>query len=280
MLAEQLGAELTLLHVVPLTESDRMLEQDMERAREHLESRAKPPLWLHGRSPRVRVRSGRAARTLVETATELDADLVVLGTHRKRLVGDALAGTIAERLLSELSCPVLSVRRMPSDAYRNVLLALNQSNASANAIRAAEALVLHGNTRASVVYGYQAPSEEMISLGDRKKSRAQASLRALLEQASNDPSRYDLILENAMPTLAVQQVVTRLKPDLLIVGTRGRGRWNRAVLGSIASRILSRARLDVLAVPDRFQAASEATRRIVSSASASGSESTFAGKQR
>jgi nucleotide-binding universal stress UspA family protein len=77
-------------------------------------------------------------------------------------------------------------------------------------------------------------------------------LHDLLERASSDPSRYELILENATPATAVQHVVSRLKPDLLVVGTRGRGRWNRALLGSVASQILSRAKLDVLAVPDRF----------------------------
>jgi nucleotide-binding universal stress UspA family protein len=264
MLAKQLGAALTLLHVVPLTESERMLEQDIERARERLDSLARPPLWRHGRAPRVCVRTGRAARVLIDTATELGADLIVLGTHRRRLVGDALAGTIAQRLLSELRCPVLSVRRMPWHAYRNVLFALNHSKASANAVRAAEELVLAESTRASVVHAYRPPYEEMVTLGGvawpvadaylegGRKEHARASLHDLLERASSDPSRYELILENATPATAVQHVVSRLKPDLLVVGTRGRGRWNRALLGSVASQILSRAKLDVLAVPDRF----------------------------
>jgi nucleotide-binding universal stress UspA family protein len=238
IIARRLDAELTLLYVAPLTESQRLLVEDMERARKHLESLAQPSRWQHGPSPHVCVRSGRAARILIETATQLGAGLVVLGTHRERM-GDAIAGTLAERLLSKLRCPVLIVRRWPWHAYRNVLLALNRSHASANAVRAAEALVLPASARASVVYACRTPYEQ------RK------SLRDLLEGASDDPSRYDHILGNEGPTAAVQDVARLLRPDLVVVGTRGRGRWRRAWVGSVANRILSKASSDVLAVPDR-----------------------------
>ncbi|MEP7246037.1 MAG: universal stress protein [Gammaproteobacteria bacterium] len=262
MLALRLDAELTLLHVVPLTESERMLEQDMQRARGLLESQAKLPLWHHGVQPRVCVRSGGAARILIDTATELDASLVVLGTHRKRPVRDALAGTLAERLLGELECPVLIVHRMPWYAYRNVLLALDLSRASANAVRAAEDLVLPAGTRASVVHAYQPPHDGILAsagiagevideYSERWKQQAYTGLSELLGEVSEDSSRYDVVLENATTTAAVQNVAARLKPDLLVVGTRGRGRWRRALLGSVANRILSSVKSDVLVVPDR-----------------------------
>jgi universal stress protein E len=262
MLAVRLGAELSLLHVVAPAESERMLEQNMQRARGHLESRAKPPLWDRGPSPRVTVRSGDAARVLVETARELDADLVVLGTHRRRATRDTLAGTLAERLLSELECPVLIVHRMPWHAYRNVLLALDCSKASAIAVRAAEELVLPAGTRASVVHAYQPHYDGMMTSAGIAgnvidaysadwKQKASADLCDLLRRSSNDSSRYEIILENATTTAAVQNVVARLNPDLLVVGTRGRGRWRRALLGTVANRLLCSAKSDVLAVPQR-----------------------------
>jgi nucleotide-binding universal stress UspA family protein len=241
MLAQQLGAELTLLHVAPPTESERMLEQDMERARERLAAHATPPLWHHGPSPLVCGRSGSAGKMLVAAARELDAALVVLGRHRQRPARDALAGTLAERLLSELTCPVLIVHRMPWHAYRNVLLALDCSKASGKAVKAAEALVLSSSARASVVHAYQ-PACEAIGLRD------------LLHVASGDPSRYELVIENAATTDAIQRVVGRLNPDLLVLGTRGRGRWRRALLGSVASRILASAKSDVLVVPGDLRA--------------------------
>ena len=261
MLARQLDAELTLLHVVPPGEFEGMLERDMERARERLESYAMPPLWQHGASPQVSVRSGSTAPMLIAMAKTLDAGLVVLGKHRQRPARDALAGTLAERLLSELTCPVLIVHRMPWHAYRNVLLALDCSHASARAVRAAEALILAWASRASVVHAYQPPSEPMmVSAGIAEdviegystswKQRTSAAIAKLLREVSGDSSRYEIILENATTPEAIQSVVRRLTPDLLVLGTRGRGRWRRALLGSVASRMLASAKSDVLVVPD------------------------------
>jgi len=48
MLAEALDADLSLLHVVPPTESERMLKQDLQHAR---------GLWRYTRSPRDRGRA-------------------------------------------------------------------------------------------------------------------------------------------------------------------------------------------------------------------------------
>jgi nucleotide-binding universal stress UspA family protein len=42
-----------------------------------------------------------------------------------------------------------------------------------------------------------------------------------------------------------------LKPDLVVLGTRGHGRFRRALLGSVASAVLRAARCDVLLVPER-----------------------------
>jgi nucleotide-binding universal stress UspA family protein len=43
--------------------------------------------------------------------------------------------------------------------------------------------------------------------------------------------------------------VVRLAADMIIVGTHGRGGLSHAVLGSVAERVVQKARRPVLAVP-------------------------------
>jgi universal stress protein E len=272
LLAEELNAELSLLHVVTPRESDRMLEQDLQRASLQLKSRARPPLWREGPAPNVFVRAGGPAGILIETAKDMHADVIVLGTHRKRSARDALAGTIVERVLSEHQCPVLIVKRMPEDAYRNILLALDRSASSASALRAAEALLVKDPVQATIVHAFEPPYEQMMNhVGIATeaiamytaswKREATNALRDILKQASSDFSRYELILQEARPAAAIQKVAKRVNPDLLVLGTRGHGRIRRALLGSTANRILATARTDVLVVPDGSQETTARRRR-------------------
>lgn len=273
MIAEQLAAASSLLHVVTPPESGRRPEEDQERASEQLESRARPPLWFAGPAPDVLVRAGSPARILIQAAREIAAQLIVLGPHRRRAARDALAGTIAERVLGEHHCPVLIVKCRPKNSYRNVLLALDRSGSSTSALRAAEALFLKDPAvRATVVHALEPPYEQMFSsagiapnaitlYAEAWKREATVVLRDLLNRASNDFSRYDLILEEARPAAAVQKVAGRIKPDLLVLGTRGENSIRGKVLGSAANRILASASTDVLIVPDSSDGSAALGRR-------------------
>lgn len=274
MLAGQLGADLSILHVVPPTESDQMLQEDVQCADRELKHRAALAQFRSESVPDVRVRTGNPTRILIETVKDLAPDLVVLGRHR-RLAWGALSGTMAGRVLSERKYPVLIVDRMAWRPYHNIVLGLDRTVASAKALRVAETLLPKDGGRAVIVHAYEPPHDGMLTpagiVGDvvsrypaAWNHAVEAALRAKLTVASNDFSRYEVIIENATPSAAIQKVVRRTRPDLLVLGTRGRGRLGRAVLGSVANRVLASARCDVLVVPVGTE--SVTARRIVSTA--------------
>lgn len=53
------------------------------------------------------------ADEIIKLASELAAELIVVGLRRKSAVGKALLGSSAQRIMLSASCPVLSVR--PTD---------------------------------------------------------------------------------------------------------------------------------------------------------------------
>jgi hypothetical protein len=53
-----------------------------------------------------------------------------------------------------------------------------------------------------------------------------------------------------------------MQPDLLVMGTGGDGRIRRALLGSVANRILAFASTDVLIVPDGSERATTTRSRL------------------
>jgi nucleotide-binding universal stress UspA family protein len=131
LLADQLEADLTLLHVVAPGESERALEQTLQAALAQMKARARQPLWKGQRTPNVAVRTGNPARIVLDTLAQSKPRLLVLGPHRKRPVRDAFEGTIAEKALAARISPLLVVQGEARASYRRVLLALNLSDASA-----------------------------------------------------------------------------------------------------------------------------------------------------
>jgi nucleotide-binding universal stress UspA family protein len=260
-LSDQLQADLSLIHVVVPGESNQALEQTLQWADSHLQARVRPPQWSARILPEVSVHTGSPARLILEAAHRLRARLLVLGPHRKRPLRDALEGTIAQKALATRSYPVLVVRTQAARPYRNVLLALDLSDASASAIRAAESLVLTPDSESTVVHAYPPPIQGMhvySATGAESTKRnahnwaraAQRSVRELLHCESGNPSRYDIHLEQRPAAAGILRAVERFTPDLLVMGTQGGGRLHRALIGSVANHVLHETLCDVLVAPE------------------------------
>jgi nucleotide-binding universal stress UspA family protein len=262
LLADGVGADLTLLHVVVPAGTEHGLEQELQRAQAELRSRARPPAWLSERLPGTAIRTGNPARLIVEAArSPAGADLLVLGPHSRRPLRDSLEGTVAEKVLAARACPVLIVKAPPAGGYRRVVLALDVSQSSAGAIRAAEALVLGGEAGATIVHAYEPPylglldyagvgRENVVDYAQSWRGEATRAIRELLRRESDDPSRYAVRIEDGDPVRGVLGAVEHSGADLLVMGTRGGGRVHRALLGSVSNRVLQDVACDLLVVPE------------------------------
>jgi nucleotide-binding universal stress UspA family protein len=84
------------------------LRRQHEAATRHLEELAAtiedaPPVELH-------VVDGPAAHAIVDAATTLNADVIVIATHGRSGLRRALLGSVADHVLHHAACPVLLVR--------------------------------------------------------------------------------------------------------------------------------------------------------------------------
>lgn len=259
LIADRLGADLTLLHVVAPGESQRALEQTLQTALAHLEARAQPPLWLAGRRPGIAVRTGNPARIVLDAVARSRARLLVLGPHRKRPLRDVLEGTIAEKAIAARNCAVLVVQDEARVPYRRVLLALDLSDTAASAIRAAETLVLAPGVDARVLHVHAPQTDARLGrdgAGDSAtttqgwRDAAKNAVRELLKRESAHPARFVVDVEQPPAPAAILRAINRYQPDLLVIGTRGGGRFRRqAMVGSVANRVLQATPCDVLIVP-------------------------------
>ena len=113
MARESKGA-LYVLHVVraPFQPSEVPVEPRVEEwerdaksrldgvARQHLEGKANYNLLL---------KTGNPSAAIIEAERELHPDAVVMATHGRTGLGHLLIGSVAERVVRESSCPVVTV---------------------------------------------------------------------------------------------------------------------------------------------------------------------------
>jgi nucleotide-binding universal stress UspA family protein len=112
-LARDCGARIVVLHVTPPP-----LGHDELDARRHPEEyygalwEALREVQAPANDVRVehRLEEGDASKRILEVAQEVQAGLIVMGTHGRTGLGRLLLGSVAEQVLRRAVCPVLTVR--------------------------------------------------------------------------------------------------------------------------------------------------------------------------
>jgi len=69
-------------------------------------------------SMRIEIRHGSPAEKIVSSVPELHADLIVMCTHGRSGLSHILMGSVAEKVVRNASCPVLTLK---PDEFREVI---------------------------------------------------------------------------------------------------------------------------------------------------------------
>jgi universal stress protein E len=255
MIARQLRAHLHLVHIVSSVSEERTAYTALVQ----IGNRLGCSMEGDGISASVLLRVGNTAAQLIGVVRQIAPDLVVLGVRHRRFWYDRLGEPLAHKILSVRCCPVLIVKHVPTETYRDILLALDLSPTAGEVIRTTESIVCASGAETSVVHAFEPDygplpyiPKALESVGAANSTERASALRAvrhLLRENSGRLIDCNLILSVAFPAEAVLGTIECLKPDLLVMGTGGYGRFRRALLGSIASRVLDAAPCDVLVVP-------------------------------
>jgi nucleotide-binding universal stress UspA family protein len=118
--AKEYQAELVLLHVVEnltVGYASDLFPVPMAEVFQEISGYAKAELAKLAEEARQRgvrvselVVQGKPSAEIIRHAAENDVDIIVLGTHGKGMLDQALFGSTTERVVRRAPCPVLSVR--------------------------------------------------------------------------------------------------------------------------------------------------------------------------
>lgn len=261
-LAREAGAELVLLSVVDDDQPTRLVVSEQREVAILLAEQSRTMHELQGLEPRLRVEAGDAFDAIIHVADAEDADLVIMGEHRKRLLLDVFVGTTIERVMRLGHRPVLMASGPAERTYRRILAAVDMSDSAAYALRTAQRLGFLKHAVLTVFHAFEhpgpgklllpnVPDEAIQEAVDATAAERRTALAAFLRDINIDLGERlpQMVLEEGSPAPALRHTVARLSPDLVIVGTRNRSALGRLMLGSVAEEALRTLDRDVLAVP-------------------------------
>lgn len=195
---------------------------------------------------------GPAPTTILNVARSIDCGLIVTGVARFNHVGDFLTGTAVDHVVRHATVPVLVTKQRPRGAYRSILVATDFSSCSRSALITVARLF--PDAAIHLVRAYNVPYEAWLN-SEGVRQEIEAELRAAFDTFISDPSmdaalcsRIKLRLEYGETVSVVSRVADELEADLVVVGTHGRSGFAQAVMGSMASSLLSTVRADTLMV--------------------------------
>lgn len=128
--AKPFGAELQLLYVVePIyyaTPADMyatspnltVLLDEQRRAGKQQLARIAADLEKKGQPVRSLLKTGSPAQVIVDTAKSGRADMIIMATHGRTGLAHMLMGSVAEKVVRNAACPVLTVRRAAAKARK------------------------------------------------------------------------------------------------------------------------------------------------------------------
>ncbi len=262
MLAREHGAELALVHVVDDDQPQDLVALEMREAGRILSEQIRAVPELQQVACRPRVLPGDPFDGILRTAQSMEADLIVMGAHRKQLLLDIFVGTTIERVIRTGPYPVLMVNNEADSPYRTVLAAIDVSEPSANAIKTAKALNIAGHGVPIVVHAFHPLAKGQMFVAGLEKETIDEHVAEERERASKELIEFlgangvdgygpSLVVEEGSPFEVIKSAVGRLRPELLIVGTHGRAGLAKALLGSVTEEVLHSLDIDILAVPPK-----------------------------
>lgn len=192
---------------------------------------------------------GRPARRISSYAEEHDVDMVVMGTHGRSGVSRLLLGSVTETVIRQSRRPVLTVpAEAPpvEDSYSDLLVATDGSDDAAHAAETAADIAMqfgatiHGLYVVDVAFTRNQLVEESLkrsgekALEDFEEAVGRAGLETVTEVRPGNPHEE------------IGAYASEHDVDLIVLGSHGKGAFERTFLGSVSERSIRTADRPIL----------------------------------
>jgi nucleotide-binding universal stress UspA family protein len=270
-LAREFKARLFLCHVIDLSsaaiygEAVLALEEQQKRMTKHAQEEMTRLMSRESIDWEPLITVGNAAHEVARVAAERNIDITITASHGRAGLKRLILGSVTERLMRTLPCPLLVVRSpergfvAPADqaiTLRRILVGCDFSQNSSLAFQYGLSLAQEFQSDLHLVhvippprYDYQRKGgepkqEQQKELGSEIKNR----LTEMIPQEAQTWCKPMTVLLAGQPHEEITKYAAVNDIDLIVLGVRGYGLVESLFVGSTTDRVMRRASCPVLSV--------------------------------
>ncbi len=251
-LADTTLRPLTVVYAVdadlPAPVRDRMIEE-AERLVSDMVRRGGPALDVT-----IDIRVGRIHREIVTAAEEVDADLIVLGAHRRTSMSDLFLGTKADRVLRHTRRPVLLAQTPSDQAWQRIAVNADLTPIGRRAFEFAVKLAPEAEFDLIHIYDVpmasQVPDASHDSYERQIAAQVDRDLDRFVADADVVSPRVRRVACQGAPGETLIEVARNRGCQAIVLSQDGHHAVSDALFGSLPAEIMHHATVDVLVVQD------------------------------
>lgn len=206
------------------------------------------------------VRDVNPSSAILRYVADVEADLLVMGTHGRSGMHRLLMGSVAEACVASASCPVFTVPQDAGVTYPEapILVAIDFSERSGAALAAGHVLAsLYGSDveLAHVVRDagpYPGFAPNILSLADYDPEQGEAVRERMMRfvDRMDGPTPGAFHVSIGSPSRVIPALAAERRAGVIVMGTHGRQGVAHALIGSVAEATLRRATCPVLTLKE------------------------------
>ncbi|RBI58549.1 universal stress protein [halophilic archaeon] len=200
---------------------------------------------------------GNPAPTIVEYAERYEHDLIVMPTHGREGISRYLLGSISEKVVRLSPVPVLTARMQPDEQfafpYENILIPTDGSASATHAARHGLSLATAFDATVhvlSVVDDTSLGPDIRSTISDQEREQAATDAVDDLVSKAETYGVANTVrhVEHGEPVREILDCIEANDIHVVVMGTTGRRRTDRILLGSVAEKTVRSAPVPVITV--------------------------------
>ena len=198
---------------------------------------------------------GSPAGAILEKSEAWNPDLIVVGSHGRRVAGRIFFGSASLKLAHEAHCTVRVARARREGPARplRVIIGVDGSKGSEEAVNSVASRRWPENSEARIVNACwripTATSEPLLSQIaawiTEEHARIKVAIDAAFEKLRQAGLRTSVVVKEEEPKALLLNEAEGWNADCIFVGARGVGRVERLLTGSVSSAVAARAHCSV-----------------------------------